>query len=181
MSKRTEAARAAALDELLDKAELYELAMRYGRAVDRCDRELLLSLYYEDAVDNHGADFSGNREQFADYVAKSAANLEASAHYILNTSYKIDGDRANGELYFIAYHRQLPPSSQEIVVCGRYIDRYERRKGAWKIVARDLVWDWADNKPMSGPAMQLLRVLGEGAAHDKDASYRLLPLWKRGT
>jgi hypothetical protein len=180
MSNRSEAARNAAIDEMLDRAELYELAMKYGRAVDRCDRELLISLYHPDAVDNHGADFQGNPQQFADYVAKSASILEASCHYILNTSYVIEGDRANGELYFYAYHRRLPPESQEIVVCGRYLDVYERRNGAWKILKRELVWDWADNKPMSGPAMQLLKVLGEAAGKEDDMSYRVLPLWKRG-
>jgi hypothetical protein len=28
--------------------------MRYSRAIDRLDRELLLSVYHEDAVDDHG-------------------------------------------------------------------------------------------------------------------------------
>ena len=41
---------------------------RYSRRIDRMDRELLLSAYHEDAIDDHGT-FVGNREELADYAA----------------------------------------------------------------------------------------------------------------
>jgi SnoaL-like domain len=176
MTSRNDVQRAAALDELLDKAELRELAMRYARAIDRCDRTALLELYHEDAIDHHGAGFRGTPLEFADYVQKTGAAFEVSAHYILNTRYVCAGDRAEGELYFVAYHRTRPPSPQEITVAGRYLDRYERRSGVWKISRRSLVWDWADTTPMASAALQLLRSLGEGGSQDKDSSYGVLPL-----
>jgi hypothetical protein len=176
MTSRTEAQRAAALELLLDKAELQELAVRYGRAVDRGDRGLLLSLYHDDAIDHHGSDFRGSPVEFADYVKGTAANLEVSAHYMLNASYAIEGDVADGEIYFIAYHRTRPPASNEIIVSGRYLDRYERRAGVWKIAHRHLVWDWADNKVMPPQVLQFLRDRGEGAGTGEDCSYQLLPL-----
>ena len=48
-----------AIQELLDKQALHEIAMRYTRAIDRPDRELLLSLYHDDAIDHHGTMFKG--------------------------------------------------------------------------------------------------------------------------
>ena len=113
MPIRSEAQRAAAIDRLLDRAELAELAARYARAVDRGDRDLLLSLYHADAIDHHGNDFRGSPAQFADYVQGATATFEVTAHYILNSSYEIDGDRADGELYFVAYHRMRPPEPDE--------------------------------------------------------------------
>jgi hypothetical protein len=41
--------------------------MTYSRGIDRLDRELLMSVYHEDAIDDHGV-FVGNREEFADWA-----------------------------------------------------------------------------------------------------------------
>ena len=38
-----------ALQILLDKQEIHEVIMRYCRAIDRCDEELLSSVYHPDA------------------------------------------------------------------------------------------------------------------------------------
>jgi len=42
--------RSAAVQTLLDKQEVYELLMRYCRAIDRCDEPLLRSVYHPDVV-----------------------------------------------------------------------------------------------------------------------------------
>jgi len=179
MTIRSESQRTAAIDRLLDRAELEELAALYARAVDRGDRELLLSLYHADAVDHHGNDFRGSPTQFADYVQGATAIFEVTAHYIVNSSYEIEGDEADGELYFVAYHRMRPPEPNEIVVAGRYLDRYERRGGAWKIARRSIVWDWASTSQMTAQAMQLLRDRGDGGGQGDDASRKTLPLLAR--
>ncbi len=44
----------AALRLMLDKQEIHEVMMRYCRAIDRMDEELLRSVYHPDAIDNHG-------------------------------------------------------------------------------------------------------------------------------
>ena len=43
-----------ALRVLLDKQEIHEVLMRYCRGIDRCDAELLHSVYHPDATDDHG-------------------------------------------------------------------------------------------------------------------------------
>jgi hypothetical protein len=181
MTARTQAERDAALDALLDKADLQELAVRYARAVDRGDRELLLSIYHDDAVDHHGSDFRGPPPEFFDYVKLATRNFEVTAHYMLNTSFRVDGDVGNGEIYFVAYHRTAPPEPQEIVVAGRYLDRYERRNRVWKIAHRSIAWDWAHTGTMSASILKLLRDRGEGGGPgNADPSYRALPLLAPG-
>lgn len=176
MESQGEQRRAAAIDALLDRAALQELASRYARAVDRGDRDLLLSIYHDDAIDHHGADFRGSPPDFAEYVRLATSGFEVTAHYMLNSSYAIEGDAANGEIYFVAYHRAPPPECSEIVVAGRYLDRYERRAGVWKIAHRKLAWDWAHLGAMSAPVLQLLRDRGDGGGRTDDVSRSFLPL-----
>src|SRR5690242_5947713 len=55
------------IQALLDRQALHDLAMRYAQAIDRRDRELLLSVYHEDAIDHHGTMFEGSPKAFADW------------------------------------------------------------------------------------------------------------------
>jgi hypothetical protein len=169
------------LAAFLDKAELHELAMRYARAIDRDDRELLLSVYHPDGIDEHGAGFRGGPVAFADWVEEGLARFEVTAHYILNTSYSLHGDQAEGELHFIAYHRTLEPEPRDVVVGGRYLDQYERRGGGgWKIRVRTIAWDWARLGENPQASMDFLRQLGVSGGRGDDLSYSALPRLARG-
>ena len=42
------------LQQLLDKQEIHEVIMRYCRGIDRLDREMIRSVYHDDAIDEHG-------------------------------------------------------------------------------------------------------------------------------
>ena len=168
------------IQALLDKQALRELALRYARAIDRRDRELLLSVYHEDAVDRHGTVFEGSPRQFADFQPQVMGQFAVTAHYMLNTDYRLAGDRAEGELYFIAFHRLQPPQCKEVVVGGRYLDRYERRGGVWKIAHRTLLWDFARDYVPSADEQKFLASLGELGGGAEDPSFRLLPLFAMG-
>lgn len=52
---------------LLDQQAVYEVLVRYCRGVDRCDEELLRSVYHADAYDDHGY-WKGNGQDFAAFV-----------------------------------------------------------------------------------------------------------------
>ncbi len=129
------------LRELLDRQAIHDCIVRYCRGVDRGDRELLLSAYHPDAIDDHGL-FVGGPEAFADYfLAFHAENQTVTQHIISNHSCELDGDTAHCETYwlFAAMNRQGPALS---LGGGRYIDRMERRKGRWAIAARKCMMDW---------------------------------------
>lgn len=170
---------AAALDALIAKDALRDLATRYARAIDRRDQALLRSVYHDDAVDDHGVVFCDSAALFIAQQPEIMAPFAITAHYLCNQSYRIDGDHADGEIYFIAYHRTDAPGSH-VIVSGRYLDNYERRADVWKIAYRRLVWDSCITLPAAPEDMTQLAALGIMGGSADDRSYDALPLMGRG-
>lgn len=166
------------LDMLATRMALEDLAGRYARAIDRRDMALLRSVYHPDALDEHGTAYQGDVDGFIAAMPGLMANYEVTQHQIHSKVFAIDGDRADGELYFTAYHRVKEPA-QHLVVHGRYLDNYERRQGEWKIAHRRLVWDAIISQDALEKDAQFLDVLGETGKGEGDYSYRCLPLMPR--
>jgi ketosteroid isomerase-like protein len=131
-----------ALTELQDRQAISDVLATYSRAVDRLDRELLLSVYHDDAIDDHGV-FVGTPEQFADWVVDMHTRTHLShQHCIFNHTVDLDGDVAHVESYFmfVGLNRTGKPLAMS---GGRYLDRMEKRDGRWAIAARVCIRDWA--------------------------------------
>lgn len=135
------------LEQAVDKLELYELVVAYCRATDRRDVELMRKLYHPDAIDDHGSLFYGSGEEFIAFLPGPITVFSMTTHHITNTSFHVAGDYAEGESYLIAGHitRETPP--RNLIVSGRYLDKFERRKGVWRFSHRTAMLDWAN---MSG-------------------------------
>lgn len=134
--------------EVLDTLALQRLAWTYCHAVDRRDYVLLRSLYYDDAIDDHGQMFTGGPDEFIAWLPKMLANWEATSHVIANMLFLIDGCQAEGELVATAYHRRVG-GDHEVIAHGRYLDRYEKRDGIWRFLHRSLVQDWLEERSVS--------------------------------
>jgi hypothetical protein len=65
-------------------------------------------------------------------------------HNITTVNFAIDGDAAEGEIYTIAVHT-LAGSGRDVdlIVGGRYLDKYAKREDTWRISERTIVTDWA--------------------------------------
>ncbi len=139
-----------ALRALIDRQEIHDLQMRYCRAVDRLDEELLRSVYFEDAWDDHGV-FNGPIAEFIPWVMQFLAEqFQSQIHAISNMLIELDGDVAHGESYFTGFYRfEKDGKPYTRHSCGRYIDRFERRDGVWKIAKRLVVNDWARVDPLT--------------------------------
>jgi ketosteroid isomerase-like protein len=130
------------LQELLDKQALLELVYRYARAVDRSDGELLLSCYHPDAYQDLGY-YKGGPTGLLAALQKSSMSpsfIGPLQHSITNALFEINGDVAHGECY--CQMRSVPPGGGELQfgMC-RYVDRFERRNGEWKIAHRVTVME----------------------------------------
>ncbi len=128
---------------LLDKLAIHEVLMRYCRAIDRCDEELLCSVYHADAWDNHGT-FNGPASEFVPWVMNLLRQrYKTTTHAICNELVELVGDVAHSESYFFACHRYEREGREwDWTIAGRYVDRFERREGVWKIAHRLAVTDW---------------------------------------
>jgi hypothetical protein len=158
-------------EEAADRAALRHLADAYCHAVDRRDYALLLSLYHEDAIDNHAPYFTGTAKEYAAWLPAMLARWSATSHSISNALYLIDGNHAEGELLTRAYHRTAD-NQREIIGYGRYLDRYEKRHGIWKFAYRALVQDYSETRAVAA-STRAEGAIGQPGADDP--AYAVLP------
>lgn len=166
--------------ELAARDCLRRLVDTYSRACDRRDFVLLRSLYHDDALEEHGAMFTGSPDEYVAWVEAALSNWQATAHYVTNALFSVVGDHAEGEVYKLNYHRTLD-GAEEIVTGSRSLDRFARRDGEWRFLGRCVTLDWATRRPASGEAYENFAAASpHGAAGPADLSYGRLSLFARG-
>lgn len=143
----------AAYQAVLDRAEIERQLVRYCRGVDRRDLELVRSTYHPDAFDDHGT-YKGDVEGFLAFVAQEVhARFRTTVHKLGQSLIEIEGDVARSESYAICHHVMAEPDPEaarpgalrdlaDWVMGIRYVDRFERRAGEWRIARRELRWEW---------------------------------------
>jgi ketosteroid isomerase-like protein len=135
----------AGLQALLDREAIRDCLMRYCRGIDRCDEKALRSAYWEDATDCHGA-WNGSATGF---IAQALSRLRQGGrrvHQITNVLIDLHGDVAAVESSFFALQATGAQPDRETFLCGRYVDRFERRNGEWRVAARTVVYDWIEER-----------------------------------
>lgn len=132
-----------ALAQLVAKDEIRELAKLYARGIDRKDMGLLRTLYTDDAIDNHGPYSSGPVDRYFAFLERSLPHMHIGSHHICNHLISVDGDRATGEVYAIAWHL-IPDGKDGLahdIQSVRYVDNYRREGGRWLFAQRDVTFD----------------------------------------
>ncbi|HEY8351680.1 MAG TPA: nuclear transport factor 2 family protein [Sphingomonadales bacterium] len=163
-----------ALRQLQDRQEITDLIHRYCRALDRCDEELLRSVFHPDSTHEHGP-YKGTSAEFCGFAMDLLRSIGPTQHHLGNVLIDLQGDVAYAESYFVAYHRipanmpsaqgimadHTPGVEEDLFIGGRYVDRFERRGGQWKIAHRTGIHDWqrwetADERGFRSPASGLI-------------------------
>lgn len=158
------------IDELLSWHEIYRLLCDYMRGQDRMIPGLHRSVFHNDATTDYG-EFKGDADAFVAFAQAILGEHRANHHMIGQVNIDFEGDVAFGEVYFQAFHRVVDDHAAEhdFWVSGRYVDRYERRAGAWKIAHRSEVVDWLRSEP-AGDAVLRRRPWPFGARAPDDLS-----------
>jgi hypothetical protein len=158
------------LQQVFDRQHISEVLHRYARGIDRCDLELLKTVYHDDATDSHGS-FDGNAHEFAEFmVPRLKEQTSYSIHHVTNELIEIDGDRAIAESCLLGYHR-VPggrdsvaaffgeeytdqaasdgalDGEHEYLTGGRYLDKLTKRDGVWRIWRRQITVEWNQCQP----------------------------------
>lgn len=120
---------------LQDRVAIADCIARHARGCDRHDVEVLTSTYHDDAVDEHGTTINAGPDYAAWANAVHAATSQHHLHNITTHLCEIDGDEAHAESYVLVTLLS-PDAATATVMCGRYVDRLERRDGTWRIAVR---------------------------------------------
>jgi hypothetical protein len=134
----SDSSRLSRLERAADTLEIRDVLTRYCQGVDRCDFDLAASAFHADSTENHGP-FVGRSLDFLNVVMPMLRQCEALARHITSMSVKLDGNTALSEAYWLAFLRE---ATVDNIQSGRYLDRFERRNGEWRIAARLAVIDW---------------------------------------
>ena len=141
---------------MTDRQAILDCIKRYTRGADRHDEALMRSAFWPDARISYGNPMS--REEFIPYLNYDAhGSRAATQHHVTGQLIEINGNTAHSSGYVI-YSSQMPRDTDADTIgqgspghalvnlptpfgSGRYLERYERRNGEWKILVREYVED----------------------------------------
>ena len=136
------------LEELEARTAIEDCLKRFARAVDRCDWRLARTLYHDDAFDDHGF-FKGAPDAFLAHIAKMHEAQEHSMHFNTNVLIEFEAkDRAFVETYVLVLQRF---ADRRVTASARYLDRFEKRNGEWRVAHRTLVFGDMVSEPLREP------------------------------
>lgn len=167
----------ALLQSLADREAIRNCLYRYCRGIDRMDADALRSAYWPDGTDRHGP-YNGSAQGFIDWALEKLPKSGRMVHSISNILIELQGDVAAVESYFQAWQADQDAQGQplETFLCGRYVDRFERRGNEWRVAARTVVYDWLRQTPLpaGSEAERFGPRLPQGGRKPADPLYDLL-------
>lgn len=147
------------LATLAARAAIADVVHRYCHGIDRRRWELMAGCFHPDATYRFNS-IEGGWQEFVAVAKAIIGPLLMSQHLVGNMLIRVDGDHADSESYFVAYHRVAADApadaifpgtgvAREVVIAGRYVDRFECRDGDWRIAHRIGLSDWRRDTPAS--------------------------------
>ena len=147
------------------RVDIIDALHRWCRSVDRLDYQGMRDTFHEDAVDEHGA-YNGDVEGLVGWIKDRHQGIQFSSHAVSNIIVDFVSDEvALVESYvrtiqrYLAANRRsleslcgkidLPGGALDLMTSSRYVDRYQKRKGAWKIAHRKLLPEWKQVFPVA--------------------------------
>ena len=141
--------------EAADRLAIRELVDAYAHCADRRQAEEQKALFTEDArfaVYMDGPDTEPSyvlegREALSPVFA-DLNQYQATTHFNGQSTVVLDGNRATGQTYTIAYHLLTTDGRRQIMIASlRYLDTLTKIDGAWYFAERNLILDWSETRP----------------------------------
>jgi hypothetical protein len=133
-----------ALTDVIDREMIRDRLARLCRALDRRDAELIRACYWPGAIDDQAVAICSVDEVVA-WVVPGDPAMVLTLHTLGQSliDLDLDGDTATVETHVMAYHRvRIDGLDRDVVLCGRYLDRLQKRGDEWRINHRKLLCDW---------------------------------------
>lgn len=134
---------------------LRELSARYAAGLDRRREDILTSVFSSDgSLVVYRPAHSGAREaqRFRGHaeiarVVRTVGEYTATFHFLGQSRYEVQGQRASGEVYCVAHHyRRSGDERTDFVMFIRYEDEYRVEDGGWRIDRRDVRTVWTETR-----------------------------------
>jgi len=108
------------LQEISDRLELQELAVRYSTAVDRKDWALYESLFTPDAVIDYTqvGGIKGHPREVTEWMTQVMPTFPAYQHLVANHELKIDGEAAWGRAMLLNPMGCTTPQGMQVAFVG---------------------------------------------------------------
>jgi uncharacterized protein (TIGR02246 family) len=137
------------MQDLLDRDALRRLVERYATAVDHRDVETAAGCFVPDGRLTVGDEATLEGRPAIVAALARLERYEVTAHVLGHSNHAVDGDRATGESWCRAHHVYDDGGARrDRVMAIRYLDRYVRADGGWRIEHRRLVVDWLEDRPL---------------------------------
>jgi len=131
------------LQALIDRQDILDVLHQYVHGCDRGDGPRIAEVYLPGAWDNHGL-FQGTGQDLAKFVCDSHDQYDTMSHLLGQSTIRIDGDKAGAETYFNATIARMEGDVRYLdMMGGRYVDKFERRDGQWRILDRVCTCEWS--------------------------------------
>ena len=160
-----------ALERLIAKDEIRDLAHRYSLAMDSRDLDALVALFVDDV--RVGRERSGRealREDFDRQLRTIGISILMVANHVIDFD---DDSHAHGSVYCRA---ELQDGKRFITQAIRYDDRYQKRDGHWYFVRRKHLLFYGcevgENPLALPPAEWPKHHSGRGTLPESDASWK---------
>ncbi|MEL7447043.1 MAG: nuclear transport factor 2 family protein [Pseudomonadota bacterium] len=146
---------------LEDRAVIQDILAAYAHAIDRRRWGVMRHLFHDDAQFQFG-DLVGDWRGFVDQARAIIDPCLATQHQLGQVQFGFDGaDTCHTETYMTAMHTipagypvsDVFPDKGKIysaVIAGRYVDRFEKRDGEWRIAKRAGLYDWREFREVEG-------------------------------
>ena len=139
---------------LADRAAIVDLCVRYARALDSRDWQLLRTCFVPEVeVEYEGMEPIAGYDALEGVCRDVLGPLTASQHLLGNFSVDVDGDHAGCQCYLHAQHvREGVSGGDKYIVAGTYTDRLRRMPDGWRITHRrlDVVWTDGNDAVLGG-------------------------------
>ena len=161
----------------------------YAHAIDRRRWDMMERLFHPDATFGFGPVEGGWRD-FVDQARAIIDPCVATHHQLGQVLLAAEGDdTVHAETYMTAMHTipagypmtdVFPDRDEEYsaVIAGRYVDRFERRGGEWRIAHRTGIYDWREYRDVGEASLGSVPDEARGQHDDRDPSTPVLLRWR---
>jgi hypothetical protein len=172
-----------------DREAIRDVIAAYAHAIDRRRWDMMERLFHTDATFGFGP-IEGGWRGFVDQARSIIDPCIATQHQLGQTLIAFDSpDTADTETYMTAMHIVPPgyPATQvfrdrgetySAVIAGRYVDRFERRAGEWRIARRQGLYDWREYRPIGEADLSDVPEAARGYHDNRDPSTPVAAPWR---